>query len=67
MQYGACINASTSNSAARGETEPAAVTGVRTHVFDLGDGSYLASYVLTAGGRYSVLALKLLVCEPLSY
>ena len=41
--------------AARSEVgAPAAVGGVRTHVFDLGDGAYLASYVLTAGGQYAM-------------
>jgi hypothetical protein len=53
-QYASCTNSSTTHSASKGQMEPAAVGGVRTHVFDLGDGAYLASYVLTAGGKYAM-------------
>jgi hypothetical protein len=57
-EYSSCANASSTNLAARGEPEPAHLPNVRTHIFDLGDGSYLASYVLTAGGTYA-MAVKL--------
>ena len=30
------------------------MANVRTFVFDLGDGAYLASYVLTVGGSYAM-------------
>jgi hypothetical protein len=57
-QYPACVNASASYldkaKCPSACNEPAAVPHVRTYVFDLGDGSYLASYVLTAGGQYAM-------------
>ena len=52
QQHPACVNASATYRP--GEPEPATVANVRTFVFDLGDGAYLASYVLTVGGSYAM-------------